>query len=143
MALGSLTGQAGKFSSLVADSRRDAAPVEPLCALHDFVEVEVLGVGLCYGTAGTVVDDFRRTHRGTCLEEVDTHTVSATCDIVGLHPKSTQRVDSALSYLMFGQFGNEVSLVPVVGCANCHVSLAAAINDIEKITLDESLLTWR
>jgi hypothetical protein len=65
------------------------------------------------------------------------------CDVVGVHTISAKSVHGALSDLVLGQFGDEVGLMAIVSGTHGHVSLAASIDDVEKITLDESLLTWR
>ena len=127
--LGSLTGQTCQLSGLVADGGSDTAPMEPLCTLHDLIEVEVLGIGLGDAAVGTVVDDLRRTHRGTCLGIIETYTVTTTGHILGAHAIAAQGIDGYLTNLVFRQLRYEVCLMAIVGYRDGDVSLTASGDD--------------
>ena len=104
MTLGGLTGELRQFCSLVADSGCDTAPVEPRRTLHHCIEVEVLRIGLCDRRMSTVVNHLRWAHRSTCLCIVQTYTVTATSDKLGVHTITAQRIDGNLTNLMLRQF---------------------------------------
>ena len=140
--LGSLTGQTGELGSLIADGGCDTAPVEPVGTLHNLVEVEIGGVGLGNGTAGTVVDDLGGTHGGSGLQIVDAHTVATAGDEIRVYAKLAQSVDGTLANLVLGQLGYEVGLVAIVCAAYSHIGFSTAIYHIKVFTLNESFLTW-
>ena len=140
---GGLAGQTGQFGGLVRNRGRDARPVEPVGALHDGVEVEILRIGLGDRRMRTVVDHLRGTHRGPGFEVVDTHAVAAAGDEIGPHAVFAQRIDRRLADLVLREFRDEVSLVAVVGARNGHVGLAAAIDDVKRIGLNEARVSGR
>ena len=131
MTLGSLAGQTCQFGGTVADGGRDAAPVEPLSPLHDGVEVEILGQSLGNRRMGAVVDDLRRTHRGTGLSVVQTHAIATASHKVGVHTIATQGVHGYLANLVLRQLRNEVSVVPIIGQAYGYIGLTTARDDAE------------
>ena len=61
----------------LADSGRNAGPVEPVGSVEDLVPVDHPGRDGGEGRAGTVVDDFARPRHGAGLKEVDPETVAA------------------------------------------------------------------
>ena len=46
-----------KLGSIVADSRSNATPVEPLSTFHDSIEVEILWLSFCNSRVSTVVNN--------------------------------------------------------------------------------------
>ena len=143
MTLGSLAGQLRNLGSLVGDSRRDTRPVEPGCAFHNLVEIEICRVSLSDGGVCAVVDDLAGTHRCACLAVIETYTVTAANDIVILHAITAQSVDCYLTNLVLRQFGDEVSLVAVVGAGDSYVRLTTARDDAEVVGLNETVLSFR
>ena len=131
MTLGCLTGQTGQLGGIVADGWCDAAPVEPLCTLHNLVEVELFGLCLGNGAVGTVVDHLRRAHRSSRLGIVQAYAVAATNDVLCVHTIAAQGVDGYLPDLVLRQFRHEAGLMAIVGHADRHVGLAAAGDDTE------------
>ena len=131
MTLSSLAGQTCQLCSLVRNSRSDSRPVEPLCPLHNFVEVEVRRVSLGNGTVGAVVDDLGGTHRCTRLGIVETDTIATASHKLRVHPVAAQGVYSNLSNLVFRQFADKVGIMAVVGYGDGHVGLTAAGDDAE------------
>ena len=131
MALGSLAGKACELGSTVADSGCDATPVEPLCTLHDGIEVEVLRQSLGDAAVSTVVDDLRRTHRSTRLSIVEAYTVATTCHKVGVHTIAAQGIHSNLADLVLGQLAYEVGVVAIIGQADSHIGLTTTGDDAE------------
>ena len=141
--LGGLAGQLRQFGGLVRNRGGDARPVEPLGTLHDGVEIEIRSVGLGNRRMGTVVNHLRRTHRSTRLKVIDAHTVAAAGDEIGLHAVFAQRIHRRLADLVLRELRDEISLVAVVGARNGYVGLAAAINDVERIGLNETRIAGR
>ena len=91
----------------------------------------------------TVVDHLRGTHRSPGFEVVDTHAVAAAGDEIGPHAVFAQRIDRRLADLVLRELRDEVSLVAVVGALNGHVGLAAAIDDVKRIGLNEARVSGR
>ena len=58
VALCRLAGESGEQGRLVRNRRSDPRPMEPGCAFHDGIEIEVLRLGLGDRRMGTVVDYF-------------------------------------------------------------------------------------
>ena len=141
--LGGLAGQTGQFGSLVRDRRRNARPVEPLGALHDGVEIEISGVGLGDRRVRAVVDHLRRTHRSARFEVIDAHAVAAAGYEIGPDAVLAQRVDRRLADLVLRELRDEIGFVAVIGARNSHVGLAAAVNDVERIGLNETRIAGR
>ena len=79
----------------------------------------------------TVIDDLRRTHRGTCLSIVETNAVTTTGDKLGVHAITTHCVDSNLTNFMLRQLRHEIGLMTIVCYGNSDVSLTSAWNDAE------------
>ena len=91
----------------------------------------------------TVVDHLRGTHRSARFEVIDAHAVAAAGYEIGPDAVFAQRVHRRLADLVLRELRDEISLVTVVGARNGHVGLAAAIDDIERIGLDETGVAGR
>ena len=116
--------------------------MEPSSAFHDFVEIKILRISLSDSAVRTVVDNFRWTHRSTCLAVIQTHAVTATNDVVLFHTVTTERVNGNLTDLMFRQFGNEISLVSIVSARDSYVCLTTTGDDTEMIRLYKTILSF-
>ena len=140
---GGLAGQLRQLGGLVRDRGGDARPVEPVGALHDGVEVEILRIGLGDRRVRTVVDHLRRTHRSARFEVIDAHAITAAGYEIGLHAILAQRVHRRLADLMFRELRDEIGIVAIVGARNGYVGLAAAVDDVERIGLNETRIAGR
>ena len=107
------------------------------------IMTEILRIGLGDRRMRTVVDHLRGTHRSPGFEVVDTHAVAAAGDEIGPHAVFAQRIDRRLADLVLRELRDEVSLVAVVGARNGHVGLAAAIDDVKRIGLNEARVSGR
>ena len=131
------------FRTGIADGRCDARPMEPVCSFEDLVEIEILRFSLGNRRMSPVVNHLRGPHRCTCLCIIKTDTVAAPCDEVRVDPIFTHRVDSDLSDFVLRQLRNENGLMAVVGTADGHVSLAAARDNVELVSLNKTIVTFR
>ena len=136
--LGSLTGQTGKFGSLVGDCGSDAAPVEPVGTFHNSVEVEIFGISFGDGRTGTVVNHFGGAHRSTGLAIIDTHAIAAAGDKVGVYTIAAQSVQRSLADFVCGKFAHKVSIMAIIGAAHSHIGLAAAPDYVERVDLHKT-----
>ena len=112
--------------------------MEPIGTFHDGIEIEICGFSLGNGRVRTVVDDLAGTHGSACLQIVDTYTVAATCDEIGLHTIFAQSVHSRLADFVLRQLGYKIRIVSIVGTADSHVRLTATIYYIKRIGLNET-----
>ena len=144
MTLSSLASQFGQFSSLVADSRSNTAPVEPQSTLHNLVEVEIWSISLCDSAVSTVVDNLWWAHRSTSLSIVKTHAITATSDELSVYAITTESIYCNLTDFVLWQLRYEVSLMTIVSQAYSYVSLTTARDDAEWFTLNEAIVSlWR
>ena len=91
----------------------------------------------------TVVYNLRGAHTCSALQVIYAHTVATTGNIARINAITAQRIYGALAYLVLGQLGYEVSLMPVVGKTYGHVGLASAVNHVEHVALYKPLLSGR
>ena len=103
MTLSCLTSQLGQFCSLVADSRSNSAPVEPLSTLHDLIKVEIRRISLCDSAVSTVVDNLRWAHRSTCLCIVETYSITTAGDKLSIDAITTKTIYCNLANLVLWQ----------------------------------------
>ena len=87
---------------------------------------------------GTVVNHLAGTHGSTCFQIIDTYTVTTAGNIVSLHAIFAQGIDSRLADFMLRQLGYEISVMSIVGTADSHIGLTAAIHDIKRIGLHKT-----
>ena len=127
--LSSLTSQLGKFSSLVADSWSNTAPMEPLGTLHNLIEIEIRWVSLSNCAVCTVVDYLGWAHRSTSLGIVETYAVATTSDELCINAVTTETVDSNLTDLVLRELRYEVSIMTIVSQAYSYVSLTTTRDD--------------
>lgn len=84
------------------ESGCDTGKVEPIGPLKDSIPIEV--GGLCHLDGGilTVIDTDRASLRSTLLEIVDTHSLAATDDRIGIDTEVTEGVYRRLPNGMVG-----------------------------------------
>ena len=112
--------------------------MEPVCTFHDGIEIKVCRICLGNGRVCTVIDYLTGTHGSTGLKIVDTYTVTTTRNEIRLYAILAQCVDSRLAYFMFRQLGYKISIMSVVGTADSHVGLSAAIYHIKRVGLHKT-----
>jgi len=116
--------------------------VEPLCTFEDLIEVKLLRTCFGDGRVCAVIDHLARTHGSSRLGIVDTHTLTSTDDVACADAVAAHGVDGQLTDLVAGQFGDEVSLMAVVGEADGYVGLPTAGDDTEVVALNESVISF-
>ena len=80
----------------------------------------------------SIVYNLGRSHGRTALQVVDTQSLTASCDVLGLYVVLSQSCYCALTDLVVG--------MTVVSQRYCYVSFTAAVVDIELVCLDKFLV---
>lgn len=88
----------------------------------------------------SIVYNLGRSHGRTALQVVDTQSLTASCDVLGLYVVLSQSCYCALTDLVVRNCGNELSVMTVVSQRYCYVSFTAAVVYIELVCLDKFLV---
>ena len=130
----------GQLCCSVGYSGGNTGEVEPVSAFEDLIEVEIsLGCGRDRGMC-SIVYNLGRSHGRTALQVVDTQSLTASCDVLGLYVVLSQSCYCALTDLVVRNCSNELSVMTVVSQRYCYVSFTAAVVYIELVCLDKFLV---
>ena len=116
--------------------------MEPVGSLEDGVEVEILGLSLGDGRMGTVVDDFRGTHRSARLCVIKSDAVASTRNEVGVYAVAAHGIDGNLTDFMLRKFADKIGIVPEICQTDSDIGFASSRDDVELLRLYEAVISF-
>ena len=115
--------------------------MKPVGTFHDGIEIEIVRASLCNRRPCTVVNDFGRTHGGSCFQIIYSHALTATGDEISVYAITAQGIYGSLTYFMLGQFGNKVGLMSIMGTTYGYVGFPAPVINIKCVCLYKTRLS--
>ena len=111
--------------------------MEPVSISKNFIKVELIRSCCCNGAVCTVINNIGSPHCRTGLQEVDSQSLAAACNMLCSYIIFSQCRHCAVTDWILGDSCHKLNIMSVVGQRYSHIGLSAAVVDIKLVCLDE------
>ncbi len=116
--------------------------MEPFCALKNLVEIKLIWSCGRNGAMCPIVNHVGSSHSRTCLQIVDSKTLTASCNMLCSYIILSESSYCTITNRISGNSRNKFNLMAIISQGYCYICLASAIVDIKLISLDKLLIVW-
>ncbi len=117
--------------------------MEPVSPFKDLIPVKIFGGGSGDRGTSAVIDDLGRSLAGAFFQIIDADAVTASCDILRVHPKTAKGIDTGLSDLVSRQFCDKAGVHSIICKGNGYICLTAAVGGAIRLSLYETGIALR